>query len=1299
MSRPSILSFHKPPPFEFPLLLPSPPDTNSESIAAVPHMLPSTSAGLPEFGIHEHNLGNASSETAGTRFRRSSSIPYHSSGLREQKEKAAGHRPNKSLIIVIPPATLVQEHGHHGPTLSNGPFHRLSQGVVMPLLPSMSNQLTAIAREFNFPSISGLCLYLHYIEDGLTLTPRISDDSWQSLWGHLSDPLAPNERRPLISGKVEFDIDHRLARWYASWLSSIQRDIYDHPLHSYPSTAPSLAHFRAESRTTLADGRHPEDESAENSFVQHSAPITRHVPRKLSLVERFDSLSARPDIKVASRTTVSPPDLLSSGSQVLTTILQEEEPKTARANLDNRVKSWRASALLTPAPLAATGQTSLDPANLPNDMSIENETTSAENEVLKMEDYAWSISSAGPQSCGGISPTSWVRAPSVHLASRLQGSVCTTPSTCTSFGPADYSPYSSHLDFARIPTPDIAQRLYESVPSTPLTATSWGAPLSYPPSPTCHSLSGSLDIAHRLYLSAPPTPSTATSWGAPPSYPSSLRCHSPSPSLDLGERSMFPEVPGNPPQVLVDDNVAREVIDAWSERPWSHVWPYIKRHSALPTLKNKSQSSVWNRINLSRVIEMGRASGTPDKNIQMSFGYPYLTIYDAVYPHFDLYPPVPGAMDIGSQTESCYGQRHNIHMHSSRLPAVYPTIDIYPAVYPHNLNQLYPAIEQATATETLQGTAEPLDAERGFTRGNDGISTLKTRLESVYPSFNLYPAVYPYFDIYPSPSGTVLRDTPKQVHAWSLKTALETTYSSFNLYPAVYPYFDIYPGPSGTVLRDTPKQLHALSLKTALETTYPSFNLYPAVYPYFDIYPGPSGTVLRDTPKQLHALSLKTALETTYPSFNLYPAVYPYFDIYPGPSGTVLRDTPKQLHALSLKTALETTYPSFNLYPAVYPYFDIYSAVTGVALQKDTEQNGTWSLKTTLNSVYPSFNLYPAVYPHFDIYPHVFDGLHRKSEQDQLKVDYCPCSLRTTLKLEYPTFNLYPAVYPHFDIYPAPYMGMLSNVDTSQGGAINGSVNQSFKTGWCSAYPFFNLYPSVYPKFDLYPAPYGTIVSSESMAPRLPVSCMPERRYPIFNLYPAVYPYFDLYPPMPELATVAPVQTTGRAKNSSRLTHSELHAMVMMENVSSQRSFGLMEHRSGLGERRRVFNLEVSEERGTFDGSRATRSASALPSTPSRDILRPSTSFRARSMGFLHSVEEQARSSLRKPETSRERVVSRSIPTQTKQAPRRRDSIVLQRAKAFDSGDLSKEALSQFPMPPRSFSPLPQTQQTVLERR
>ena len=447
----------------------------------------------------------------------------------------------------------------------------------------MITQLAAIAREFNFPSTSGLCLYFHHVEDGLTLKPRISDDSWPSIWSYLSDPSGPNERRPLFSGKVEFDIDLRHARWYASWLSSIHRELADYYAHTFPPAGPSLSHYREEIQATLPKGRPFNVDIAEHSFTQPSEQKRRHVPRTLSLAERFDLVPVRSDAKPNSRPALFPPDVPSASSQVLSTIVQQEEPKSSRDTLD-RLKSWRERSLLIPNPLQPLSK-SLDHELLP---------TSAE---LKMEDFTWSISSAGPKSCDSpcldseagdpsvhlasrivgtvcstpsictsfgpdsyqcISPTSWRYAPSVHIASRLAGSVCTSPSICTSFGPDNSAPSFPFLDIYRVPTPDLAHRLYESVPSTPQTATTWGAPLSYPPSP---------------------------------------RCPSPSPSLDLGERSMLRESEMSPSSICHDPS---------GTTAWPYVWPYLTEYLT----KNRLPAVASHNF------------GT----IKSTFNYPYLNI-------------------------------------------------------------------------------------------------------------------------------------------------------------------------------------------------------------------------------------------------------------------------------------------------------------------------------------------------------------------------------------------------------------------------------------------------------------------------------------------------------------------------------------------------------------------------------------------------------------------------------------------------------------------------------------------------
>lgn len=130
--------FHRPPPFQFPRGPPSPPDTNSETIAPgmpVPTMPSNLSLSGHEF---DSGLATSSPDFSGSRIRKSSSIPYHPSGLRDIKDRQTSNhqRSNKSLIIVMPPSTLLHER-EQPPALYNEPYQRLAQGVVMPLFPSV----------------------------------------------------------------------------------------------------------------------------------------------------------------------------------------------------------------------------------------------------------------------------------------------------------------------------------------------------------------------------------------------------------------------------------------------------------------------------------------------------------------------------------------------------------------------------------------------------------------------------------------------------------------------------------------------------------------------------------------------------------------------------------------------------------------------------------------------------------------------------------------------------------------------------------------------------------------------------------------------------------------------------------------------------------------------------------------------------------------------------------------------------------------------------------------------------------
>ncbi|KAJ7179106.1 hypothetical protein C8R46DRAFT_1187542 [Mycena filopes] len=1166
--------FHKPSPFEFP--------HRSTSEETLPHAASSTQLPTPATtsiigGQDPHAAGaeyfdttpTASVADPGSRFRRAaSSIVYHNSGLRESRERTV-QRSSRSFVVVLPPPSFPQDHGHLGHTLSSGPRHRLSQGLLMPLFPTMYGQLTAIAREYNFPSTAGLCLYLHFTDNGITVTPRISDDSWQMIWSHAFDPAPGAAHHSLpISGKIEFDIDMRLARWYGAWTASSHREHVDVPMSVTPSAAPSVVHYRGDSRTTFADG--------DDQDTHHDAPppraVPRHVPRKLSLIDRFDTMSAR-SVPRSLMARPSPPDH-HPGSQKMPPIFQEEEPKTAKHNLENRVNSWRASSSVLPSALAAVaaGHILLAEPDLPNSPPLDESaqlTTSMDDEQqeyeYRIEDYSFSISSAGPGDYDPYSPLDWECDPSVHLAHRAQGSVCMTPSYATSFGPSDYtlSDYVPSLDL-NVRTPDIAHRMLEDVPPSPSIATSWGAPLSYPPSPTSEYRAPSVDLGHRQEFSRPTTPMTATSWGAPESYPPSpttpFYVHTP----DVGQRTFDLSA-------LADHDVPWSLVWPYHDaaRPWAQVWPYHSDQADAQAQPAGASNTPWNMVWPYTAAE----SSSGPVSVALPAVYPYLNIYPAVYPTFDIYPAVSGALTNTANVLG-YGVYPHFDLYPAvsapttrkvtraargsvtvRLAPVYPGFDLYPATYPGNLDEIYPANSV-----------------------DDASWEVSTRLTARYPSFCLYPAVYPAFEIYPSlpetcslsrsdinTSGVDLgavsylyapvalfakRDlssfSARSVGRGPVTIRLVPAYPILDLYPATYPgnLDEIYPVIS---LDDA-----SWEISTRLAARYPSICLYPVVYPYFDIYPAPAAATVEFHAPGYPDFDIYSALSRAvepfsrtavkvygpgYPDFDIYPALsravepssrttvkahgpgYPDFDIYPALSRAV---------ELSSRTAVKAHgpgYPDFNIYPALSRAIEpssktsaSHAASTSAALLaagllsaaaaiSPAVSRPRRSPKVTLEDSFGPVSVrLNTAYPLFDLYPAVYPSLEI---YPALPEDCAPgvrkvpgVSIR--LNVGYPLFDLYPAVYPSFEIYPALPEDCAPGVRQVPGVSIRLNV----------AYPLFDLYPAVYPCFEIYPA--------------LPEDCAPGVRevsgvsirlnvaYPLFDLYPAVYPCFEIYPALPE---------------------------------------------------------------------------------------------------------------------------------------------------------------------------------------
>jgi hypothetical protein len=105
---------------------------------------------------------------------------------------------SKFLIHVVPPLHLPHDSDSSTenidltpPPLSASGYHtQFRRGVLVPLLPTLQGQLSAIAKEYALPSTAGIILYLvssaQSPETDLSISdapgPRLSEDIWKHLW-------------------------------------------------------------------------------------------------------------------------------------------------------------------------------------------------------------------------------------------------------------------------------------------------------------------------------------------------------------------------------------------------------------------------------------------------------------------------------------------------------------------------------------------------------------------------------------------------------------------------------------------------------------------------------------------------------------------------------------------------------------------------------------------------------------------------------------------------------------------------------------------------------------------------------------------------------------------------------------------------------------------------------------------------------------------------------------------------------------------------------------------------------------
>lgn len=114
--------------------LPTPPETDTDLLVGGHHTIDLMNAS----GIHAADPDMHPQPFVGAPSRRISTLAYHNSPLRDLRERP-NVRQSRWLIIVIPPTSLVEDHGPLGQTLTSGPVQRLSQGIVMPLQPTVRN--------------------------------------------------------------------------------------------------------------------------------------------------------------------------------------------------------------------------------------------------------------------------------------------------------------------------------------------------------------------------------------------------------------------------------------------------------------------------------------------------------------------------------------------------------------------------------------------------------------------------------------------------------------------------------------------------------------------------------------------------------------------------------------------------------------------------------------------------------------------------------------------------------------------------------------------------------------------------------------------------------------------------------------------------------------------------------------------------------------------------------------------------------------------------------------------------------
>ncbi|KAF9510853.1 hypothetical protein BS47DRAFT_1395638 [Hydnum rufescens UP504] len=622
-----------------------------------------------------------------SRNARKGSISYKQGDLRDVPEHSNTQETRSPaprwLVIVIPTSLLDLDTVNPSLSHSDTP-RRTSSGVLVPLLPTLYLQLVAIAREFSLPSTAGLRTYLRVPDPAYNSRsnpgPRIMDGVWPLLWRQfLGSPdehtMNSNHLLP-IAGRIELDVDLRVARWYSAWARA----------HGKLTTKSDA--FASFSYPPRGDIRTPppgtgDDAPGEGETQVH--PIHRsprpHL-RQLSLLER----RARK---------------LSSLSSICRAVVGCDQP-SAPVLRDIEPTSLESDSLVVPLPPDCQREGSHHPQR-----------------------WTWTISHGLPHlpvplliDRANVLLASPSR--SVHIADRVAGSVGLTPTSATSFGPWRSGLVSPVCSFAsRRPSPDIAKRVMEDPPYTPVAAASWALPNNDsedvpPPSP----LLRTPDIGERM---------TSPTMGPHSKHEVTLRVGSFRRAAGLNAKNPI----RFPPCVALSVSLCFFALF----KPVNLSRRFGRRSAQKPTQRGSSVRSNQLPATVIGRYPVMSTMDYPDLIIYPPV-HPFLEIYPAKtatipntvekpadtfqdvdgtviqglgasHPSVKLYPPEyrhDGQMVMHSERAAVPDAEGNDS--PNRLIPAYPYFQLYPPVYPHVAQMLYPTAIRGK-DENAPGTLTP----------------------------------------------------------------------------------------------------------------------------------------------------------------------------------------------------------------------------------------------------------------------------------------------------------------------------------------------------------------------------------------------------------------------------------------------------------------------------------------------------------------------------------------------------------------------------------------------------------------